>query len=104
MNKNNVILHVEDDPNDVTLVGLAFRKAKADSVLVVVNDGEQAINYLNGEGKYADRANHPFPALVLLDLKLPRKTGLEVLAWVRSQPQPELKRLPVVMLTSSNQP
>ena len=104
MSKNNVILHVEDDPNDVTLVGLAFRKAKMENQLVVVNDGEQAVNYLSGEGNYSDRANYPVPALMLLDLKLPRKSGLEVLAWTRSQPQPQLRRLLVVMLTSSNQP
>jgi CheY-like chemotaxis protein len=103
MNKNNVILHVEDDPNDVVLVELAFRKAKTDSKLVVVNDGEQAVNYLSGEGNYSDRTIHPIPALMLLDLKLPRKSGLEVLAWIRAQPQPQLRRLPVLMLTSSNQ-
>lgn len=104
MKKNNVILHVEDDPNDVFLVELAFRKAKTDSVLKVVNDGEQAIKYLNGEGDYSNRENHPFPAVVLLDIKLPRKSGLEVLAWTRAQSRPEVRRLPVLMLTSSNQP
>ncbi len=104
MIKNKVILHAEDDPNDVVLVELAFRKTKTDSKLVVVNDGEQAVSYLSGEGDYSDRAIHPFPALMLLDLKLPRKSGLEVLAWMRSQPQPHVRRLPVLMLTSSNQP
>lgn len=99
-----MILHVEDDANDVALVDLAFRRAKTDSALAVMNDGEQAVNYLNGEGGYADRAIHPFPALMLLDLKLPRKTGLEVLAWARSQPNLEIRRLVVIMLTSSNQP
>ncbi|HZQ48248.1 MAG TPA: response regulator [Verrucomicrobiae bacterium] len=101
---NSIILHVEDDPNDVELVGLAFRKAKVDSRLVAVNDGEQAVRYLGGEGNYSSRADHPFPTLVLLDLKLPRKSGLEVLAWIRSQSEPEIRRLPVLMLTSSNQP
>jgi CheY-like chemotaxis protein len=103
MNKNRVILHVEDDPNDVVLVELAFRKANADSLLVSVNDGDQAVKYLNADGSFSDRAKHPFPALMLLDLKLPRRSGLEVLEWTRSQPQPELRRLPVIMLTSSNQ-
>jgi CheY-like chemotaxis protein len=100
---NNIILHVEDDPNDVMLVEMAFRKAKTGSRLVAVNDGEQAVGYLGGEGEYGDRAACPFPGLVLLDLKLPRKSGLEVLAWVRAHSEPWIKRLPVVMLSSSNQ-
>ncbi len=104
MNKNKVILHVEDDPNDVVLVELAFRKVSASSLLKVVNDGEQAVGYLSGEGIYANREENPFPALMLLDMKLPRKTGLEVLAWLRSQTQPQLRYLPVIILTSSNQP
>lgn len=104
MNIKNVILHVEDDINDVELVKIVFRKTKAAGQLAVVGDGDQAISYLEGEGIYADRQLYPFPELVLLDIKLPRKSGLEVLAWLRSQPQSHLKRLPVVMLTSSNQP
>jgi CheY-like chemotaxis protein len=100
---NDVILHVEDDPNDVELVGIAFRKAKVSGQVVVANDGDQAVDYLKGEGVYADRKAHPFPALMLLDIKLPRRSGLEVLEWLRSQPEAHLKRLPVVMLTSSNQ-
>lgn len=101
---NDLILHIEDDPNDVVLVGMAFRKAKLDVNLQAVTDGDMAVNYLGGEGIYADRKTHPLPALVLLDLKLPRKSGLEVLSWLRSQSHPYLKRVPVVMLTSSNQP
>src|SRR6185312_6812532 len=103
MNKNNVILHVEDDPNDVILVELAFRKVGGGCVLKVVNDGEQACEYLVGEGPYANRSEYPFPALVLLDIKLPKKSGLEVLEWVRAQSQSEIKYLPIVILTSSNQ-
>jgi len=101
MNSKSVILHVEDDPNDVLLVGLAFRKAGLGVNLQVVNDGEQAVQYLAGEGGYADRHAFPVPALVLLDVKLPRRSGLEVLGWVRGRE--ELRRLPIVMLTSSNQ-
>jgi CheY-like chemotaxis protein len=96
-----VILHVEDDPNDVLLVGLAFRKSGVPATLQVVNDGEQAVQYLAGQGPYSDRQIFPLPALVLLDLKLPRRSGLEVLSWVRGQE--DLRRLPVIMLTSSNQ-
>ncbi|GEM_PF-290305 len=104
MTSNNVILHVEDDPNDVELVSMAFRKARVDVQLISRNDGDQAIRYLAGEEECADRAANPFPNLVLLDLKLPRSSGLDVLAWVRSQEQRSLKLLPIVMLTSSSQP
>src|SRR5207248_2152193 len=89
------------DPNDVLLVGLAFRKAGIGVNLQVVNDGEQAVQYLSGEGAYGDRHAFPIPGLVLLDVKLPRRSGLEVLSWVRGRE--ELRRLPIVMLTSSNQ-
>jgi CheY-like chemotaxis protein len=101
---NELILHVEDDPNDVTLVGMAFRKAQLEISLFAATDGDQAVHYLAGDGIYADRTAHPLPTLVLLDLKLPRKSGLEVLAWLRAQSHPYLRRVPVVMLTSSNQP
>ena len=101
MNSKSVILHVEDDPNDVMLVGLAFRKAGLTVNLQVVNDGEQAVQYLSGQGAYGNRQTFPVPALVLMDVKLPRRSGLEVLGWVRGRE--ELRRIPVVMLTSSNQ-
>lgn len=101
MSSKPIILHVEDDPNDVLLVGLAFRKSDAGAVLQVVNDGEQAVQYLAGKGAYSNRQTFPLPTIVLLDLKLPRRSGLEVLSWVRGQD--DLRRLPIIMLTSSNQ-
>ncbi len=94
------LLLVEDDPNDVALIQRAFKKARVLNPLHVVNDGDEAVAYLSGEGEYPDRAKFPLPALMLLDLKLPRRSGHEVLAWVRQQPG--LKRLPVVVLTSSS--
>jgi len=94
------LLLVEDDPNDVALIRRAFKKARILNPLNIVHDGEEAIAYLAGEGKYADRSKFPLPAVVLLDLKLPRRSGHEVLAWLRQQPG--LRRLPVVVLTSSN--
>ena len=98
---SNTILLVEDNPDDVALFKRAVQKAALDYRLQVVGDGEAAIAYLSGAGVYADRNNHPLPRLVLLDLKLPRKSGHEVLEWLRAQP--ELRRLPVVVLTTSRE-
>ena len=94
------ILLVEDDSNDVLLLQRAFRRAGLTQSLQVVSDGDQAVCYLSGDGEYSDRARHPMPALILLDLKLPRRSGLEVLEWLRAQP-PQIKNLPVIVLTSS---
>ncbi|MGH7962758.1 MAG: response regulator [Candidatus Binatia bacterium] len=97
----DIVLLVEDDPNDVLLMQRAFRRAKVTNPVQVVGDGEDAVLYLSGQDPYADRVRYPLPALILLDLKLPRKSGLEVLEWIRQQTQ--LKRLPVVVLTSSKE-
>lgn len=95
------VLYAEDDENDVFLVRRAFRQAEADCPLHVVIDGQRAIDYLSGTGEYADRELHPMPGLFLLDLNMPRKSGLEVLQWIRSTPA--VQALPVIVLTSSNQ-
>jgi CheY-like chemotaxis protein len=95
------VLLVEDDPNDVALVRRAFRRAGLEGEPRVVHDGEAASDYLEGAHRFADRAANPLPALVLLDLKLPRRSGLEVLERLRATPG--LRRLPVVMLTSSGE-
>ena len=94
-----VILHVEDDPNDVLLFQRAFRKANLTVNIQSVSDGDKAVAYLSGAEGYADREKFPLPAMVLLDLKMPRKSGLEVLAWIRGQAN--LRRLIVVIFTSS---
>jgi CheY-like chemotaxis protein len=99
MTQDQLILLVEDNADDVSLIERALRKAHIENRVQVVNDGDQALGYLNGEGVYADRVAHPLPGLVLLDLKMPRRNGFEVLSWIRSQP--ELKRLQVVILTGS---
>lgn len=96
-----IMLLVEDDPNDILLIQRAFAKACLVNPLKVVRDGEQAINYLAGTGDFADRSRYPLPSLILLDLKLPRKSGLEVLEWLRQQPM--LKQTPVIVLTSSKE-
>lgn len=95
------ILLVEDEPVDVLTIRRALEKAQIGNALQVVGDGDAAVAYLASEPPYADRAAHPFPVVMLLDLKLPRRSGLEVLAWLRAQPV--LKRLPVIVLTSSRE-
>ena len=101
MTKNHSVLLVEDDPDDVLLTQRAFRKLGVPTSMQVVGDGEQALAYLMGGGDYADRERFPLPDLMLLDLKLPRRSGFEVLEWLRAQPG--LRRLPVVVLTGSRE-
>jgi CheY-like chemotaxis protein len=96
-----VMLLVEDSQNDILLIERAVKQASLAATLTVVRDGDAAVEYLSGAGPYADRRRHPLPILMLLDLKLPRRSGLEVLEWRRQQPG--LRRLPVAVLTSSNQ-
>ncbi len=96
------VLLVEDDSNDAVLLQRAFRRAAVNCTVHVVADGDEAIQYLLAKDPYVDRAKFPFPSLMLLDLKLPRKPGLEVLAWLRNQPA-QLSELPVIVLTSSRQ-
>ena len=91
------ILLVEDDPDDVLLVKLALDMTSATIALRVVNDGDAAVAYLRGIGR--DGAHSPLPRLILLDLKLPRRSGHEVLEWLRGQPG--LRRVPVIVLSSS---
>jgi CheY-like chemotaxis protein len=98
--KRGQILLVDDDANDVLLVTRAFKAIESDDQIQHAQDGEEAVAYLEGTGPFADREKFPMPSLVLLDLKLPRMTGFEVLSWVRSQVP--LKRLPIVIVTSSN--
>ncbi|MDI1484185.1 response regulator [Polyangium sp. y55x31] len=93
------VLVVEDDSTDVLMIRRAFKKAQLVNPLHIVDNGDTAVEYLAGRTPYDDRGAYPLPALILLDLKLPRRSGLEVLEWLRQQPG--LKRLPVVVLTSS---
>ena len=96
------ILQVEDDDNDVVLLRYAFSSAGLDRPVQAVSDGQQAIEYLAGEGKFANRQEYPLPCMVLLDIKLPRRGGLEVLQWIRSQPA--LKAVVVIMFSASSYP
>ncbi len=97
-----VILYIEDEESDIFLMRLAFKKGKIDVPLKTVRDGESALKYLSGHGVYADRKEHPFPGLVLLDLNIPRLHGIKVLKWIREQPT--MAKLPVVVYTSSEHP
>jgi CheY-like chemotaxis protein len=101
MNKIAHILLVEDNRMDIELTLDAFHEAKLVNTIHIASDGQEALDYLFGRGKYADRKEYPKPNLVLLDLKLPGIDGFEVLRQIKSTPI--LKRLPVVILTSSKE-
>ena len=96
-----VLLLVEDDPADARLIQRAIAKVEIPAKVVHVPDGDEAVTYLLGEGKYADREAYPLPWLVLLDVKLPRRSGIEVLQWIRTQRGP-IAATPVVMFSSSS--
>ncbi len=95
------ILLVEDNDDDVFLITRAFQNVGLITPMVRATDGQNAIDYLSGTGTYADRVKYPLPALILLDIKMPFLSGLEVLRWLRAHPP--LATLPVIMFTTSNQ-
>src|SRR3954447_5285536 len=95
------ILLVEDDENDVFFFKRAMKQAGWNEPVRVAQDGREAIDYLEGKGQFSSRDDYPLPVLVLLDLKLPYLTGLDVLKWIRENTA--LKQLAVVMLTSSKE-
>jgi len=101
-NQSAAILLVEDNEDDVFFMKDAMKQAQIKNPVFVAADGEEAIQYLSGSGKFSDRAAFPLPAVVLLDLKLPKKKGFDVLEWLRTQEA--LKRVVVVILTSSQEP
>ncbi len=100
MTKFAPILLAEDDDNDVFFVRRALQQAGLANPLIVARDGKEAVDYLEGAGPYNDRARHPLPGLLLLDLKMPLLNGFDVLTWL--QTRPELGYLPVVVLSSSD--
>lgn len=95
------ILLVEDSSTDILFIQRAFKQANIVNPVRIVRDGDEAVDYLAGRNGYGDRDVYPLPALILLDLKLPRRDGLEVLHWLKQQPL--IKRIPVIVLTSSRE-
>ncbi len=100
--KHPIVLYVEDDEGDRFFMEHAFKTAGLSSALRMVHDGRAAVQYLAGTGQFAERALHPVPRLVLLDLKLPELSGFEVLEWLRKRP--EYASLPVIIFSSSSHP
>ncbi len=101
MNENAILL-VEDCSEDASLVQIAFKKWGIRNPILVVPDGEHAVDYLSGNGRYADRERYPLPGLTLLDLNLPQMSGFDVLEWLRSRH--EFADLPVVVLSGTKDP
>lgn len=99
MNRRVIILHADDSEDDRQLLQYAAHKSEVPFELQSVEDGQTAADYLGGAGEYGDRKRFPLPALLLLDIKMPRMTGFDVLAWLRTQPP--LQSLPVAILSSS---
>ncbi len=97
----HTLLLVEDDENDILFLKIALEKNGMDQGLQVAEDGAEAIAYLRGKEKFSDRTRYPSPDLIFLDLKLPHVMGLDVLKWIRSQP--DLDMIVVIILTSSQQ-
>ena len=101
MTNDFCILLVEDDENDVFFFMRAAAEANIRNQISVARDGQEAIEYLSGHNKFADRSTYPLPCLVVLDLKMPRRTGLEVLEWLRAESS--LRTIPVIVFSSSAQ-
>src|SRR5437867_685752 len=100
MTEEATVLLAEDDPDDVLLTQIAFERARLANPLAIIRDGEEAIAYLSGQGHFADRVRYPFPILLLLDLKMPKLDGFQVLEWLRSRDN--MPHVPVAVMTSSD--
>jgi CheY-like chemotaxis protein len=101
MKPNYLILVVEDDDSDFFLLERAFRKNKIENPIIRVKDGLEGLHYLQGSGDYTDREKFPYPDVIILDLKTPRMSGMELLAWIKDHP--ECRVIPTVIMSSSQQ-
>src|SRR5436309_2288972 len=99
MTKMVPILVVDDSNDDVFLLCRAFKRAGIEHALIHVSDGEEAVDYLSGHNHFSDRARYPLPSLMLLDVKMPRLNGFDVLHWLVTRN--DLKKLRVIMFSSS---
>lgn len=100
MNEQSItILLAEDDPEDIYLIGEALEEVAIPNQLIIVQDGEELLDYLYQRGKYSGEEPLPRPGLILLDLNMPRKDGREALSQIKADP--ELRRIPIVVLTTS---
>src|SRR4029079_4400009 len=95
-----LVLYAEDEESDGIVLRHAFKKANLQNPLTIVRDRQEAIDYLSGSSPEGDRQVHPMPGLILLDLKMPRKSGFDVLRWIVTRP--DLRNIPVVVLSSSS--
>jgi CheY-like chemotaxis protein len=93
------VLAAEDEETDAAILRIAFERARILHPLIVVRDGQEAVDYLAGKPPFSDRANYPIPILLLLDVKMPRLNGFDVLAWLAGRP--DLQNLPAIVLSSS---
>ena len=100
--KPQIVLSVDDNDVDGALLERAFKRTAVPARLFRVSEGPQALAYLSGDGIYRDRENYPLPDLVLLDLVMPKMSGMDVLKWIRDQPQ--VKKTKVLIFTSSTKP
>ena len=100
MSKKLIILVAEDDADDVFFLKKALKMAEIQDTVQFVKDGQEAMDYLEGAGNYADRNAYPLPWMAILDIKMPRKTGLETLQWMRERR--EWIDVPVLILSSSS--
>ncbi len=99
---NSLILYMEDEENDVMMLQFALKRLGISNPFKALKNGEEALAYLKGTGQYGDRTQYPIPGLILLDMNIPRVSGMKVLEWIRQQSQ--FASLPVVIYTSSELP